>query len=258
MFRRSRFMLSRAFWSVAVVCALLSATGRAQPPAGHGTGICSNYGYPYGPRVAPAWGYPGITGGAYVTYPSPPGKPPVDPSRLVRYPLSMIVGFDANGPSLCGPRVPVYGPIPTVMDNPQLKREWLSMNHPNLAGYGWFGLRSALPRPKNVSVNVWPVPRPGDSPETSPPPAAPAEKEKSGEGMVITVKLPQANAEVLVDGKPTTQTGTDRTFESPPLEAGTYYKYTVTARWMEDGKPIEKSQTAIGTRGGKVHLEFSR
>jgi uncharacterized protein (TIGR03000 family) len=241
-------MLSRAFWLVIVVGAVLPGTVRAQPYHGHGTGIFSNYGYPYGPRVAPPWSYAGITGGAFVTYPTPPDDHITQ--FLVRHPVRL---WDpANGMSLCGPAAPVYGPLPTVADSPYLKREWRSMNHPGLAHYGWFGLYSALPRPRYVSVSVWAAPGHGG------PDYAPARPERGGTMLTVTVKVPQPGAEVLVDGKPTTQTGTDRTFESPPLDAGTRYKYTVTARWMEGGQPVERSQDAIGTAGEVVRLEFSK
>ena len=260
-------MVARAFGSVVVVCVFFTGTGRAQPPTGHHTGIFWNYGYPYGPRVAPEWHYYGLTGGENVTYASPPAKhsksDPVDPSlALVRYSI-FLIDFDANGLCLYGPRVPVYGPLPTVTDSKDLKREWLSMNHPNLAGYGWFGLYSALPRPKHVSVSSWPVPKPGDSPGTTPTPTpASAPAEKSGGGMTITVKVPQSDAELLsrtgnhdhADGhRSHLRVAAARSRPVP-------YKYTVTVRQQdpEDGQPLEKSQTAVGTRGGTVQLDFGK
>jgi uncharacterized protein (TIGR03000 family) len=243
-------MSSRAFWSLIVVGVFLPGAARAQPDTGSGTGHFWHHKYPPGPRVAPAWSYPGITGGAYITYADPPND--LLTQFLVRHPIRL---WDpSNGLSLCGPAVPVYGPLPTVADNPDLKREWRSMNHPGLAKYGLIGLYSALPRPRYKSVSVWPTP--GDGPAPAP---APAQTEKGGGTVLtVTVKVPQPGAEVLVDGKPTSQTGTDRTFESPPLTAGTRYKYTVTARWMEGGQPVERVQDAVGTAGEVVRLEFSK
>jgi uncharacterized protein (TIGR03000 family) len=71
------------------------------------------------------------------------------------------------------------------------------------------------------------------------------------------VKVPQSVAEVLVDGKPTTQTGTDRTFESPPVAPGQSYRYTVTARWVEDGRVVEVSKDVTGAPGEVVRVDFA-
>ena len=87
---------------------------------------------------------------------------------------------------------------------------------------------------------------------SSAPVAAP---ETAGGCLVLSVKVPQS-AEVRVDGRPTTQTGTDRTFESPPLEAGVRYTYTVTARWVERGQVVEVSREVTGTPGEVVRVDF--
>jgi uncharacterized protein (TIGR03000 family) len=72
----------------------------------------------------------------------------------------------------------------------------------------------------------------------------------------LSVKVPQSAAEVRVDGRPTTQTGTDRTFESPPLEAGKSYAYTVTARWAEHGQVFEVTKAVTGAPGEVVRVDF--
>ncbi len=76
--------------------------------------------------------------------------------------------------------------------------------------------------------------------------------------MLISVTVPQPAAEVIIDGQKTTQTGTDRTFESPPLEAGKTYKYTITARWMMGGQVVEMTKDATGTAGEVVKVDFGR
>jgi uncharacterized protein (TIGR03000 family) len=278
-------MPARAFWSAVVVCALLPAAGRGQPCAAGKAGFCANYGYPYGPRLAPQWSYPGLTGGPFVTYPTLPGfKDKMKPSGLVVY-SPLMLDFTSNGLSICGPAVPVYGPVPTVMDAKQLAREWHTMNAPARAGYGWFGLYSAAPRPHHPTVWAWPAANPADvpqiasgaipvSPPTAPPPASgtggatgtgatgPAGADKSGADaggfLTVAVRVPQGAAEVSVDGRPTAQTGTDRTFESPPLPAGGRYTYTVTARWVEGGQVVEVSKAATGAPGDVVRLDFGK
>jgi uncharacterized protein (TIGR03000 family) len=238
-------MLSRAFWPV-VVCALLPAAGRAQEPTGP-LGIFHNYGFPYGPRVAPAWNYPGIpTGGATVGYATAPGGG-----------THGILGvFGPEGPGHFRPRVPVYEPIPQIVASKRLVRQWQTAPFPGLAGYGWHGFYKSSPRPHNLNVSAWPLvggPPPGPSAGAGAP-GGPAGK--GGGCLVLSVRVPQSTAMVLVDGKPTVQTGTERTFESPPLEDGQMYQYTVTARWVENGQVVEVSKAATGAPGAVVVLDF--
>ncbi len=68
----------------------------------------------------------------------------------------------------------------------------------------------------------------------------------------IEVMVPAADAEVLFEGRKTTQTGKVRQFVSPPLEAGTY-TYQIRCRWMRDGQPAEATQT-IQVRPGQRRL----
>ena len=160
-------------------------------------------GWPYGPTVAPEWGYPGLWGGPFVGYPwGWPG-------------YSARAGQNwSNGLSLYGPPVPVYGPVPGIFGNGDLVKQWHDV--PSLGiGYGWFGVYAASPRPRPLTVSVWPVI------ESVPAAAQPvANPTLPGGVLIVSVKVPQPNAEIIVDGVKTMQTGTDRLFESPVLEAG--------------------------------------
>ena len=83
-----------------------------------------------GPFVGYPWGWPGYSGRAGQNW--------------------------SNGLSLYGPPVPVYGPVPGIIGNGDLVHQWHDM--PRLGvGYGWFGVYAASPRPRPLSVNVWPV-----------------------------------------------------------------------------------------------------
>lgn len=218
---------------------LLPGAAGAQPRAGLVTGVgVGNWGYPYGPRVAPAWGYPGLAGGPFVGYPFWPG-----------YFGGRAGSSWSNGLSLYGPPVPVYGPIPGVFGNDDLVRQWRSTVAPGLAGYGWFGLYAASPRPKPRTVSVYPHAEGVGAAPLLPPGAA-------GAALILSVAVPQPAAEVFVDGVRTAQTGTDRTFESPPLEAGKKYAYTVTARWVEGGRVVEQSKQVTGAPGDVVRVDF--
>lgn len=303
-------MPSRVFWSVVVVCVFLPGESRAEPadggpavpPAGdpvplhlpplatplppvpgglrggsylgpyHNPGPVHNYGYPYGPRVAPPWGYPFLDGGPFVGYAGPPGTSVGvfagvgAPYGGFGYPGFGYGGLGypgflrysgragsswSNGLSLYGPPVPVYGPVPGVFGNDDLVRQWRSTLAPGFAGYGWVGIYAASPRPRFPTVSTRPVVE-----GVSTGPAAPVPAEKAGGCLILSVKVPQPAAEVTVDGRKTSQTGTDRIFESPPLEAGKAYAYTVTARWVERGQVVEVSRSVTGVAGEVVRVDF--
>jgi uncharacterized protein (TIGR03000 family) len=252
-------------------------------PVGYG-GKRTHSGWPYGPRVAPPWNYPGLPNGPFVTYPGPYlGQPPegfggYGYGGFTYGPIGWGAGYPgfgfgipgynylggygffsgragstwSNGLSLYGPPVPVYGPIPGVLGNDDLVRQWRAVPFPGLAGYGWHGVFRASPRPKPLTVSAWPQPEP-----LGPAPQLPANAAPGG-CLLLSVQVPQPSAEVFVDGKKTAQTGTDRTFESPPLEAGKSYRYTVTARWVEGGQVVEAKKEVTGSPGEVVRVDFGR
>jgi uncharacterized protein (TIGR03000 family) len=69
----------------------------------------------------------------------------------------------------------------------------------------------------------------------------------------LRVVVPTADAAVWVQGEPTTATGTERVFESPPLSPGVSYTYTVTAK-LADGRT--ETQAAVGKPGETVAVSF--
>lgn len=230
-------------------------------------------GWPYGPRVAPPWGYPGLVGGPFVTYPW--GWPGYSGRAGQNW---------SNGLSLYGPPVPVYGPIPGILGAPDMKHTWREA--PRLGiGYGWVGVYAASPRPSPLTVSVWPViveRVPGEgcpngphcAAPLAPVPGAPAlavpgetvpgktgsDAPVAGMGtpLILSVKVPQPTTEIFVDGVKTAQTGLDRTYESPPLEPGKQYRYELTARWVEGGAPREMKKAVVGTPGEVVRVDFTK
>jgi uncharacterized protein (TIGR03000 family) len=72
--------------------------------------------------------------------------------------------------------------------------------------------------------------------------------------IVITVP---ADARVLVGGKPTSQTGTSRTFESPPLEFGASYAYEITVEVVRDGKTLTQTKKVEVRAGQTSRVDFS-
>jgi uncharacterized protein (TIGR03000 family) len=71
----------------------------------------------------------------------------------------------------------------------------------------------------------------------------------------IEVSVP-ANAEVWFNDTRTEQTGTSRDFKSPPLAAGRNYAYEIKAKWMQDGKPVEKTQTVVVQAGKQLSVKM--
>ncbi len=71
----------------------------------------------------------------------------------------------------------------------------------------------------------------------------------------IHVRVP-ANAQVMFDGTPTQQTGTDRTFQTPPLQVNQNYTYEISASWMDNGQQRKQTRTVHMTPGQTVNVDF--
>ena len=63
------------------------------------------------------------------------------------------------------------------------------------------------------------------------------------------------DALVWIEGAPTTSTGEERNYVSPPLEAGRGYHYTVRVAWVEDGQWVAKD-ASIAVNPGEAHCFF--
>jgi uncharacterized protein (TIGR03000 family) len=71
----------------------------------------------------------------------------------------------------------------------------------------------------------------------------------------LTILVP-ADAELMIDGARTTQTGKERRFNTPALPAGKKYVYVVRARWQQDGKPIDRTRKVTLSAGARVRVDF--
>jgi len=77
------------------------------------------------------------------------------------------------------------------------------------------------------------------------------------QGVMLTVTVPAPDAQLWVGDTPLTQqTGTERVFQSPPLSPGSNYYYTLKARWMENGQPVERERTVNVQPGQRVMVDF--
>jgi uncharacterized protein (TIGR03000 family) len=74
---------------------------------------------------------------------------------------------------------------------------------------------------------------------------------------LVHVQLPPA-AELWFDGHKSNQTGPQREFTTPLLTAGQKYSYTVRARWVSDGRPVEETRKVTFTPGQRVDLTFPK
>lgn len=213
-----------------LACGVLPAVASAQVAVGVGVG------------GAPAWSYPGLPGGPFVTYPYA-GWPGIRGAHG---------SFWTNGLSLYGPPVPVYGPIPGVFGANDLNRQW--RERPTLGwGVGWVGVYGArVNRHTPPTVSAWPR---VEAVSSAPVLAAPAGQ--PGGCLILSVKVPQPAAEVFVDGQRTVLTGTDRTFESPSVDAGKDIRYELTARWVERGATVERKKVVTGKPGEVVRVDFT-
>ncbi len=242
-------MRSRVFWSALVVCVCAPGVVRAQPalsPAPlSGSSILLPYpsaGFPYG--GFPYGRYP------YFGYPYGYGfAGPYGPPGVGAFGFYVPRGFWPNGLSLYGPPVPTPGALPGVFGNYDLARQWQAYPLSGIGAYGIVGVYAAGPRVRSPYAPL-PVVE-GLSTGRS----APLTGAKAGGAVILSVRVPQPAAEVLVNGKKTTQTGTDRIFESP-LSAGE--TCTVTARWIERGQVIQMEKQVKGTPGEVVRVDFGR
>jgi uncharacterized protein (TIGR03000 family) len=70
----------------------------------------------------------------------------------------------------------------------------------------------------------------------------------------VNVMVPNADAQVWFDGAPTQQRGMERTYHTPALQqAGTY---TIKARWMENGNPVDRERTVRVQPGRPARVDF--
>ena len=76
-----------------------------------------------------------------------------------------------------------------------------------------------------------------------------------GNSAIIDVRVPP-NAQIWFEDQPTTQAGTFREFISPPLEPDRTFTYDVRARWMENGRPVERTRHINVHAGDQLNVDF--
>jgi uncharacterized protein (TIGR03000 family) len=72
----------------------------------------------------------------------------------------------------------------------------------------------------------------------------------------VMVRVPSADTRVWFDNTPTSQQGMERTFNSPALDPGSSYVYTVKARWTENGQTRDREQRVSVQAGQTATVDF--
>jgi uncharacterized protein (TIGR03000 family) len=73
--------------------------------------------------------------------------------------------------------------------------------------------------------------------------------------VLVTVRVP-ANAEIWFDDDKTSQTGSLRSFISPPLNSDGNFVYHLRARWTENGQPVEKTRRLEVHAGDRLFVNL--
>ncbi|MBV9124593.1 MAG: TIGR03000 domain-containing protein [Planctomycetes bacterium] len=74
----------------------------------------------------------------------------------------------------------------------------------------------------------------------------------------LRILLPEDDAKLTVDGKETKQTGTERTFTSPPLEPGRKFTYTVTTVFEPNNyTTITRTKEVSVRAGAEVEVDMN-
>ena len=92
-------------------------------------------------------------------------------------------------------------------------------------------------------VGLMPRPLPADSPQAQP--------------ATIVVQLP-ADAKLTIDGAPTKSTSSERSFVSPPLEAGKAFSYTFEAQFVRGNQTIRVAEEVPIRAGANVVITLGQ
>lgn len=82
------------------------------------------------------------------------------------------------------------------------------------------------------------------------------EPESTPQYAAVTIVVPTADTQVWFGGTAMAQRGTVRVFHSPSLEAGKQFVYTIKARWVEQGKAVERDRQVDVQAGQRVTVDF--
>lgn len=90
------------------------------------------------------------------------------------------------------------------------------------------------------------------------PPATQQSSQPQSTAGQIRVIVPDASARVWFDGHLTQQTGTDRTFTTPSMEASTVATYRVRASWTQGGREVVQERVVSVNASGSAVVDFTQ
>ncbi|OWK46935.1 hypothetical protein FRUB_00634 [Fimbriiglobus ruber] len=154
-----------------------------------------------------------------------------------------------------GPPVPTFGITTGSFGGSDVDKTFFS--NPPPASSVYFGIssngnRGAYPRGPYLSSLVVPPP------SIQFVPTAPVVAPNGAPGIRIAVRVPQPDADLWVEKTAMKQRGVDRVFDSPPLEEGKTYRYSMIVRWNENGQEHAESRTVIGRAGQTFSVDFTK
>jgi uncharacterized protein (TIGR03000 family) len=80
---------------------------------------------------------------------------------------------------------------------------------------------------------------------------------RGGKAPATITLIVRADAEVLIEGDRTTQSGAERTFLTPALPKGQRFSYDVVVRWREGGKVVERKHKVEVSGGARVRADLT-
>jgi uncharacterized protein (TIGR03000 family) len=79
---------------------------------------------------------------------------------------------------------------------------------------------------------------------------------ENGNQAAIEVLVPDANAKVMFDDSKTEMVGTDRLFNSPTLNPGQTYTYTIKCQWTDKGEEVVRTAEVRVQAGRATLVDF--
>ncbi len=87
--------------------------------------------------------------------------------------------------------------------------------------------------------------------------AAPNANAPAGDQAVYLLFRVPSDADVWVEGTPTTMRGSVRAFTSPPIRAGQDYLYKLRVRGQRNGQPFDETREISVRAGDAVQIDYS-
>ena len=83
----------------------------------------------------------------------------------------------------------------------------------------------------------------------------PPEQDIDSNAVTLRLQVP-SGARVWLEGKETSQNGTNRMFVSPSLEPGYEYVYHIRVQWVQDGETVERNREVTVHPGDLINLSI--